>query len=465
MASLDSVLTCIDLNLDQSLGRLFELLRIPSISTDPKYRSECRRAADYLAGDLAAIGFEASVRDTNGHPMVLARHEGPEGAPHVLFYGHYDVQPVDPIELWNSDPFEPVVTEGPDGAKRIVARGAADDKGQLMTFVEACRAYKAETGGLPCGVTILFEGEEESGSPSLLPFLEGHKDELKADAALVCDTNMWDRETPAISTGLRGLVGEEVVIKAASRDLHSGYYGGAAANPLHVLSRILGALHDETGRVTIPDFYEGVDEVPADVKAQWDELNFSEEDFLGDVGLWLAAGEKGRSVLEQTWSRPTAEVNGIIGGYTGAGFKTVIPAEARAKVSFRLVFQQDPEKLRENFRRFVRERLPADCSAEFHPHGGSPAIQLPFDSPWIAAASEALSEEWPNKAAMIGMGGSIPIAGEFKNQLGMETLLVGFGNGDDAIHSPNEKYEMTSFHKGQRSWARIIERIGRGVAA
>ncbi|MER0238785.1 dipeptidase [Fulvimarina sp. MAC8] len=465
MASLDSVLSCIDLNLDRSLGRLFDLLRIPSISTDPEYKSECRKAADYLAGDLAAIGFQASVRDTNGHPMVLARHEGPEGAPHVLFYGHYDVQPVDPIELWNSDPFEPVVADGPDGTKRIVARGAADDKGQLMTFVEACRAFKAETGGLPCGVTILFEGEEESGSPSLLPFLEAHKDELKADAALVCDTNMWDRQTPAISTGLRGLVGEEVVIKAASRDLHSGYYGGAAQNPLHVLSHILGSMHDEMGRVTIPDFYEGVDEVPLDVKAQWDELDFSEEDFLGDVGLSVPSGEKGRSVLEQTWSRPTAEVNGIIGGYTGAGFKTVIPAEARAKVSFRLVFNQDPEKLRENFRRFVRDRLPADCTAEFHPHGGSPAIQLPFDSPWIAAASEALSAEWPNRAAMIGMGGSIPIAGEFRNQLGMETLLVGFGNGDDAIHSPNEKYEMTSFHKGQRSWARILERLGKGIAA
>ncbi|MDY8107638.1 dipeptidase [Fulvimarina sp. 2208YS6-2-32] len=464
MASLDSVLSCIDLNLDRSLGRLFDLLRIPSISTDPNYKGECRRAADYLAGDLAAIGFAASVRDTNGHPMVLARHEGPEGAPHVLFYGHYDVQPVDPIELWTSEPFEPVVKEAPDGSKRIVARGAADDKGQLMTFVEACRAFKAETGSLPCGVTILFEGEEESGSPSLLPFLEAHRDELKADAALVCDTNMWDRRTPAISTGLRGLVGEEIVIKAASRDLHSGYYGGAAANPLHILSKIVADLHDETGRVTIPGFYDGVGEVPDAVKAQWDNLGFSEQAFLGEVGLSVPAGEKGRSVLEQTWSRPTAEVNGMIGGYTGAGFKTVIAAEARAKISFRLVFDQDPAAIREAFRAFVTAKLPADCTVEFHAHGGSGAIQLPFDSPWIAAAREALTDEWPNEAAMIGMGGSIPIAGEFKHRLGMETLLVGFGNGDDAIHSPNEKYEMTSFHKGQRSWARILDRLGKGVA-
>ncbi|RFC65080.1 M20/M25/M40 family metallo-hydrolase [Fulvimarina endophytica] len=463
MASLDSVLSCIDLNLDRSLDRLFDLLRIPSISTDPRYAEDCRKAADFLAGDLAAIGFEASVRDTPGHPMVLARHEGPAGAPHVLFYGHYDVQPVDPLELWTSDPFDPVIREDANGRKRIVARGAADDKGQLMTFVEACRAYKAETGSLPCGVTILFEGEEESGSPSLLPFLEAHRAELKADAALVCDTNMWDRDTPAISTGLRGLVGEEVVVKAANRDLHSGYYGGAAANPIRILSKIIADLHDADGRVTLPGFYDGVDEVPDDVKAQWNALNFSESDFLGEVGLSVPAGETGRSVLEQTWSRPTAEVNGMIGGYTGAGFKTVIAAEAKAKISFRLVFRQDPAAIRKAFRQFVEDRLPADCTAEFHPHGGSPAIQLPFDSPWIAAASEALSQEWPNKAAMIGMGGSIPIAGEFKNQLGMETLLVGFGNGDDAIHSPNEKYEMSSFHRGQRSWARILDRLGRGV--
>ncbi len=456
MSDLDSVLACLDLNLDRSVERLQDLLRIPSISTDPAYAPDCRRAAEWLAGDLDAIGFEARVADTAGHPMVVAHRKGPEGSRHVLFYGHYDVQPVDPLALWDTDPFDPRLVTMPDGTQRLVGRGTADDKGQLMTFVEACRAFIAETGSLPCTVTIFLEGEEESGSPSLLPFLDAHRAELSADVALICDTNMWDRDTPAISTGLRGLVGEEVTIKAASMDLHSGYFGGAAANPIHVLAKILADLHDETGRVTLPGFYDGVPDLPAEVKAIWDKLDFSEDQFLGAVGLSVPAGEKGRSVLEQTWSRPTAEVNGIEGGYTGKGFKTVIAAQAHAKVSFRLVFDQDPAAIRAAFRAFVTERLPADCTAEFHEHGGSAAIQLPFDSPVLQTARAALSAEWPKPAVMIGMGGSIPVVGEFKRRLDMPSLLIGFGLGDDRIHSPNEKYEMTSFAKGQRSWARVL---------
>ncbi|WP_152046416.1 dipeptidase [Aureimonas psammosilenae] len=462
MADLDSVLGCLDLNLDRSVERLKDLLRIPSISTDPAYAADCRRCADWLAGDLDAIGFKARVADSAGHPMVIAHHDGAgPNAPHVLFYGHYDVQPVDPVELWDTDPFEPTVRQMPDGTSRITGRGSADDKGQLMTFVEACRAYIAETGSLPCRVTIFLEGEEESGSPSLLPFMDANKAELSADIALVCDTNMWDRETPAISTGLRGLVGEEVTIRCADKDLHSGYFGGAATNPIHVLSRILADLHDADGRVTLPGFYDGVPELPEEVREIWKGLNFDEAAFLGQAGLTTSSGEKGRSVLEQTWSRPTAEVNGISGGYTGKGFKTVIAAEASAKVSFRLVFDQDPAKIRESFRRFVSERLPTDAKVEFHEHGGSPAIQLPFDSPALTAAREALSDEWPKAAVMIGMGGSIPVVGEFKRRLGMGSLLIGFGLGDDRIHSPNEKYEMTSFAKGQRSWARVLDALGR----
>jgi acetylornithine deacetylase/succinyl-diaminopimelate desuccinylase-like protein len=460
MADLDSVLSCLDLNLDRSVERLQALLRIPSISTDPAYAADCQRAAEWLRGDLEAIGFDARVHETTGRPMVVARREGPAGSPNVLFYGHYDVQPVDPLELWDADPFDPRVIDGPDGSRRITGRGSADDKGQLMTFIEACRAFIAETGGLPCSVTIFLEGEEESGSPSLLPFLDAHRDTLSADVALICDTSMWDKDTPAISTGLRGLVGEEVTIHAASMDLHSGYFGGAAANPITVLARIIGELHDAEGRVTLPGFYDGVPELPEDVRRVWDELPFSQDAFLGQVGLSVPFGETGRSVLEQTWSRPTAEVNGIEGGYTGKGFKTVIAAEAHAKISFRLVFDQDPAAIRESFRQFVRERLPADCRAEFHEHGGSPAIQLPFDSPVLETAREALSAEWPNKAVMIGMGGSIPVVGEFKRRLGMPSLLVGFGLADDRIHSPNEKYEMRSFAKGQRSWARILAALG-----
>jgi acetylornithine deacetylase/succinyl-diaminopimelate desuccinylase-like protein len=456
MSALDPVLAQIDRNLDASLERLFELLRIPSISTDPAYASECRRAAEWLVADLAAIGFDASVRDTPGHPMVVAHHDGPEGAPHLLFYGHYDVQPVDPIALWDREPFDPAVISDARGNRIITGRGASDDKGQLMLFVEACRAWKQVHGSLPCRVTLLFEGEEESGSPSLKPFLEANADELKADFACVCDTGMWDRETPAITVGLRGLVGEEVVIHAADRDLHSGIYGGAAANPIRILARILADIHDADGKVTIPGFYDGVEETPTQIRQSWDNLGMTAERFLGEVGLSVPSGEKGRSVPELVWARPTAEFNGISGGYEGDGFKTVIAAQASAKISFRLVHKQDPEAIRAAFRQFVEERLPADCSATFHAHGGSPAIQLAYDSPIVTGAATALSSEWPRPAQVLAMGGSIPIVGDFQRLLGMESLLVGFALDDDRIHSPNEKYELTSFHKGQRSWARIM---------
>ena len=462
MLDLNPVLDHLDNSLDASLDRLFALLRLKSISTDPDYKAEVRRAAEWLVDDLKSIGFEASVRDTTGHPMVVAHHAGPSGdVPHVLFYGHYDVQPVDPLELWNDDPFDPKVKTGETGAKIITGRGTSDDKGQLMTFVEACRAYKAVHGELPCRVTILFEGEEESGSPSLKPFLKANAEELKADFALVCDTGMWDAETPALTVGLRGLVGEEVVIKAANRDLHSGGYGGAAANPIRILARVLADMHDDTGRVTLPGFYDGVEETPNRILAAWNGLGETPESFLGPIGLSLPSGEKGRSVLELIWARPTAEFNGINGGYTGKGFKTVIAAEASAKVSFRLVHRQNPEKIREAFRTFVRERVPADCSVEFHPHGGSPAIQLSYDSPFLVCAKNALSDEWPKPAVMVASGGSIPVVGDFQTYLEMGSLMVGFALDDDRIHSPNEKYDLASFHKGQRSWARILDALAK----
>lgn len=462
MSVIQPVLDRIDQNLDQSLERLFALLRIKSISTDPVFKADVREAAEWLVADLKTIGFEASVRDTTGHPMVVAHHEGPSPeAPHLLFYGHYDVQPVDPLELWHDDPFDPAVKELSPGRKVITGRGSSDDKGQLMLFVEACRAWKQVHGALPARITLLFEGEEESGSPSLKPFLKAHAAELKADFALVCDTGMWDAETPAISTGLRGLVGEEIVVKAADRDLHSGEFGGAAANPIRILAKVLADIHDEDGKVTIPGFYDGVEDTPSQILESWNGLGETAESFLGQVGLSIPSGEKGRSVLELTWARPTAEFNGIIGGYTGKGFKTVIASEASAKVSFRLVQKQNPDAVRAAFRDFVKARIPEDCSVEFHPHGGSPAIQLSYDSPFLAKAKDALSDEWQKPAVMIAMGGSIPVVGDFQTFLGMESLLVGFGLSDDRIHSPNEKYELTSFHKGQRSWARILEALTR----
>jgi acetylornithine deacetylase/succinyl-diaminopimelate desuccinylase-like protein len=456
MAILDQVLQRIDDDLPASLDRLFALLRIESISTDPAYRDRCAAAADWLAGELTGLGFAAAARSTPGHPMVVAHDKSWGEGPHVLFYGHYDVQPVDPLSEWHTPPFEPQIETAADGSKRIRGRGTADDKGQLMTFVEACRAWKAVNGALPVKVSILFEGEEESGSPSLEPFLKANADELKCDVALVCDTGMWSRERPAITTMLRGLVGEEITIKAADRDLHSGGYGSAARNPIHVLADIIAALHDADGAVAIPGFYDGVGEIPAEVKKIWDSLDFDGAEFLGDIGLSIPAGEKGRSVLEMIWSRPTLEVNGITGGYSGDGFKTVIASKASAKISFRLVGDQQPDRLRELFRDFVRARVPADCTVDFKTHGGSPALRLPFDGVYLQKARAALAAEWGQDPAIVGAGGSIPVVGSFKRLLGMDSLMIGYGLDDDRIHSPNEKYELSSFHGGIRSWARVL---------
>jgi len=404
MSDVEAILSEIDTRLDTAVDHLFEFLRIESISTDPAYKGECAKAGQWLVDDLKKIGFEARLCETTGHPMIIAHHKKAGDAPHVLFYGHYDVQPVDPLDLWDSPPFEPKLINGKDGGQQIFGRGSSDDKGQLMTFVEACRAWISKTGNLPCNVTLLFEGEEESGSPSLLPFLEANKDELTADYALVCDTGMWDRETPAISTALRGMMAEQVSIRAADRDLHSGFYGSAAANPIHILTSIIAQLRDDTGHIVLDGFYDDVPETPDDVLKQWETLNFSESKFLGDIGLSVPAGEKGRSVLEQKWTRPTCEINGIWGGYTSEGFKTVIPGEAHAKISFRLVGSQDPEKIRKTFRQFVQKRIPADCSVTFHEHGGSPAVHLDYNMPQLKKAAAALKEEWGRDTALIAMG-------------------------------------------------------------
>jgi len=451
--SLDPVLARIDADLPQALDRLMALLRIPSISTDPAHIADCATAADWLAADLRSIGFDAAPHPTPGHPMVMGK--GGETGPALLFYGHYDVQPVDPLDLWNRGPFDPAVEDTPKG-KVIRARGACDDKGQLMTFVEACRAWNAVHGSLPARITMFFEGEEESGSPSMIPFLKDNAHALKAEIALICDTGLFDPKTPGIVTMLRGLLGEEITITGAGVDLHSGMYGGIAMNPIRVLARIIAALHDETGRITVPGFYDGVPEIPADVADQWQALGFDAGQFLGDVGLSAPAGEQDRSPLEMIWSRPTCEVNGITGGYTGAGFKTVLPSKASAKISFRLVGQQDPLKIRESFRAMVRGMLPPDCEVEFGGHGAAPAAQMAIGDPAFEKARTALSDEWPNPAAYVGCGGSIPVAGYFKDILGMDSMLIGFGRDDDAVHSPNEKYDLESFHKGIRSWARIL---------
>jgi acetylornithine deacetylase/succinyl-diaminopimelate desuccinylase-like protein len=457
--ALPAVLDHIDRNLEASLDRLFALLRIQSVSTDPAYAAQCRGAAEHVATDLRSLGLETSVRPTEGHPVVVGKGgngQASGNAPRVLFYGHYDVQPVDPLALWQTPPFEPRIETLDGGRKIIVARGACDDKGQAMTFVEACRAFKAVTGALPLDVTMLIEGEEECGSKHLFGFVRDNAAELRRDLALVCDTGMWDAQTPSITTSLRGLVYEEVRLTCADRDLHSGLFGGAARNPIHVLADVLAALHKADGSVAIPGFYKGVKELPPDIKADLAGLGLTAEKFLGQVGLKIPAGEQDRMVIEQIATRPTAEVNGIIGGYTGDGAKTVIPGTAMAKVSFRLVGTQDPEEIRAAFRDFVRARLPADCKVEFGNFTSAPAFDVAFDSPALAKARAALADEWGRKAVTVGAGGSIPIVSDFKTVLGMDTLLVGFALDDDRVHSPNEKYDLRCFHKGMRSWARIL---------
>ena len=456
--TLDPVLAQIDADLDHATARLLDLLRIQSVSTDPAYKIHCDTAADWLVDDLASIGFDASKRPTPGHPMVMG-HAGDTGT-HVLFYGHYDVQPVDPIDLWDNDPFDPQIEDTAKG-KVIRGRGSSDDKGQLMTFVEACRAWKTVHGTLPGKISIFFEGEEESGSPSLVPFMKENAAEMTADVALICDTGLYGDSTPAIITQLRGLLGEEITITGPNKDLHSGMYGGLAMNPARVLAKVIASLHDENGAVTVPDFYDGVPELSNELAASWDDLKFDEKDFLGEVGLSEPAGEKGRRPLEMIWSRPTCEVNGMISGYTGDGFKTVLPSKASAKISFRLVGTQDPHKIRESFRKMVTDMIPSDCQVAFGDHGASPAGQMSTNNPAFAKAASALSDEWPNAAAYVGCGGSIPIAGHFKTVLNMDAMLIGFGKDDDAIHSPNEKYDLSSFHKGIRSWARILHALSK----
>ena len=454
--TLDAVLAQIDATLPEALDRLLALLRIPSISTDPAFKADCARAADWLADDLRSLGFDAASRPTPGHPMVVGH--GGKGDKHLLFYGHYDVQPVDPLSLWHRDPFDPIVEDTPKG-RVIRARGSSDDKGQLMTFLEACRAWKAVYGTLPGRLTIFLEGEEESGSPSLIPFMKENAAELHADIALICDTGLYDPTTPAITTMLRGLLGEEITIHGPDMDLHSGMYGGAAINPIRVLARIIANMHDAMGRITVPGFYDGVAELPEAIRAQWQGLAFDHASFLGDVGLSVPAGEQDRTPLEMIWSRPTAEVNGIWGGYTGDGFKTVLPAKAHAKISFRLVGDQDPDLIRTAFRAWVQDQLPADCRVEFQSHGNSTASVMAITNPAFEAARHALSDEWEKAAVYVGSGGSIPIAGYFKTYLDLDAMLIGFAKDDDLIHSPNEKYDMESFHKGIRSWARILAKL------
>ncbi len=472
--NVDQVLSRLESQEKQQIQELMDWLRIPSISTDPAYRSHCRRAAQWASDHLTASGFTSALRETGtqanpGHPIVLAHAPGDPSykGPHVLFYGHYDVQPVDPLDLWESPPFEPKLIEtgtasGP--GPRIVARGAVDDKGQVMMFLSAMRAWK-EIGGLAAGgvkMTVLLEGEEESGSVNLDAFLDANKAELsKCTVCLISDTGMLGRGRPAITYGVRGLAYTEVVLHAANQDLHSGLWGGRCPNPISELTKVLAQLWDNDRKVTIPGFYDRVRPITQGERDAWKNLNIDAAESLSKIGLGPEAnvGETGYSATEREWARPTAEINGIVGGYTGKGAKTVIPAYASAKVSFRLVADQDPVQVTEAFFKWCKDRTPAGCRWELIDHHGGHPATVRTDSKELSAAVRAIDRATGRKAELIKSGGSIPVAGSLKSKLGVETIFMGFGLEDDRVHSPNEKFELECLRTGTRSHAMFVDEL------
>ena len=455
------------------IARLIEWLRIPSISTDPKYAPDVRRAAEWCAAQLRLAGLPTvELRETGttakpGHPIVWAHHPGPSGyaGPHVLFYGHYDVQPPEPLELWESPPFEPVIRPAAgDVGERVVARGAVDDKGQVATFVEALRAWKDFSGagapaGCPIKLSVLIEGEEESGSKNLYDYCDQHAAELKqADICVISDTGMLQRGHPAITYGVRGLCYTEVILHAADQDLHSGLWGGRCPNPISELTKVLSQLWDANRRITLPGFYDKVLEPTPAERTAWSQLPFSAAEALKKIGLGTEAdvGEAGWNATEREWARPTAEINGIWGGYMGPGSKTVIPAFAGAKVSFRLVANQDPNEVEKQFKQWLDARTPPGCRWEFKRHSGGFAGNVSIDNPYLHAAARALEQVAGKKPHLIKSGGSIPVVGVLKNKLGLDTLLIGFGLDDDRVHSPNEKFELSCLRLGLNAHTRLL---------
>ncbi len=459
-------------NEEQSIERFMEWLRIPSVGTDPKHDPDTAKAAQWAGDHLKASGFDVEIRQTgnpagSGQSIVLATSPGDDDytGPHVLFYGHYDVQPVDPVELWDSAPFEPVrkPAQGELG-ERIVARGACDDKGQVMMFLEAMRGWY-ETSGKPGGgvrYTVLLEGEEESGSVNLEQFVDDNKEMLgKTDVCLISDTGMLGRGKPAITYGVRGLAYLEVTLTGPDQDLHSGLWGGKIPNPINELTKVLAQLWDQDRKVTIPGFYEGVGELTDAERQAWNTLGVDPAAALKGIGFPEEAniGEAGYSYIEREWARPTCDLNGIIGGYTGPGAKTVIPSKASAKLSFRLVDDQDPDKIAESVIQWFQDRTPPGCSWEFENHGGGAPATCATDSAPLQAAFRAIGKACGTQPAMIKSGGSIPVAGLLKTTIGLETIFMGFGLEDDRVHSPNEKFELDCFRMGARSHAALVEEL------
>jgi acetylornithine deacetylase/succinyl-diaminopimelate desuccinylase-like protein len=444
-------------NAERFLEELKDFLRIPSISTDPEHAEDVARAARWVADGLRRAGLEnVEVIPTGHHPLVYADWLHAPGKPTVLCYGHYDVQPPDPLELWHTPPFEPTLRDG-----NLYARGSADDKGQMYMHVKAIEALMAVHGRLPVNVKFIVEGEEEIGGKSIAKYVAENQAKLKADVALVSDTSLYADGIPTLCTGLRGLVYMEVEATGPMRDLHSGLYGGAAPNAVYGLIELLAKAKDADGRIQIPGFYDQVAEPAAAEIESWKSLPFSEAEFLEkEVGSSCLTGEPDRMVLERVWSRPTLEVHGIAGGFTGAGAKTVIPATATAKVSMRMVPDQDPDRMYETFAAWVASNTPKGIRTKVRKLSGGPAVVVNPAHPAIDKAAEAFAEVMGRKTVFIRSGGSVPIVGDFANHLGIPTVMMGFGLPDDGLHSPNEKFKLENFYLGTQTVADFLEKYG-----
>jgi acetylornithine deacetylase/succinyl-diaminopimelate desuccinylase-like protein len=454
MSSNGKVRTYIDANMDRFRGELFEFLRIPSVSASSAHKADTRKAAEWLMRKMEDAGLDVSLHDTPGHPIVLGewRKAGPD-APTVLIYGHYDVQPPEPLELWTTPAFEPEIRDG-----RIYARGSVDDKGQLYLHVKAIEAHLQADGALPVNVVVIAEGEEEVGSENLMPFIEEHTDRLKADAIVISDSGMFAPGMPTIGASLRGLAYFEIHVRAAKGDLHSGTYGGAVANPATALARIIASFHDDDGHILVPGFYDDVRTAPEFLE-QIRSLPFDDDAFREETGVPALFGEKGFTTLERRWVRPTCEVNGMLSGYTGEGAKTVLPAHAMAKVSFRLVPDQDPAKIEQLVEAHVRNVAPPGIELDIqHLHGGKP-WRAKLEGRLVEAGNRALSEAFGRETVYAGEGGSIPIVSEFERVLGAPVLLMGFGLPGENAHAPDEWMSVENFEKGTHAAALLLSEL------
>ncbi len=440
---MSAVQTYLDQHKDRFLNELLDLLKIPSVSADPKFKEDVFEAANFLKSQMINLGLDAvEICPTDGYPIVYGEKIVDEKLPTVLVYGHYDVQPADPYELWNSPPFEPAVKDG-----KIYARGACDDKGQVYMHLKAYEIMK-ETGGLPCNIKLMIEGEEEVGSENLGPFLEANTDKLKADVVLISDTSMISMEHPSITVGLRGLSYVEVEVTGPNIDLHSGVYGGAVANPVNVLSKMIASLHDENNHITIPGFYDDVVELDENQRKAMAATPFNLEDYKQHLDINDVQGEAGYSTIERTSIRPTLDVNGMWGGYIGEGAKTVLPSKAFAKISMRLVPNQNSEKITALFQQHFESLAPPSVKVKVTPHHGGEPVVTPTDSVAYQAAAKAIEHTFGKTPIPQRGGGSIPIVALFESVLGLKTILMGFGDDSDAIHSPNEKFDLYNFYKG-----------------